>query len=130
MGEVTSIAAYLLRHYGQFMTAHERAVHRHLVALYKFRDDGPPPPGTAEDTATIEEPLRRPLSQDPAVIRDAQAGWDAAREKIAARILEDHRDEVYLNYCPACGSLTRTPTARLCLGCGHSWFHVPRDHRL
>ena len=127
---MTSIADYVLRHYGHLMTSHEWAVHRHLVALYKFRDEGTPAPGAAEDMATLEAPLRRPLSQDPAVILYAQAGWDAAREKIAARILGDHRDEVYLNYCPACGNLTRTPTARLCLGCGHSWFHVPRDQRL
>lgn len=127
---MTSVAGYVLRHYGQLMTAHEQAVHRHLITLYKFRDDGPPAPGTAEDTATLEPSLRRWLSHDPAVILDAQAGWDAARERIANRILRDHPDEVYLNHCPACGSLTRTPTARLCLGCGHTWFHVPRDQRL
>jgi hypothetical protein len=124
------MADYVIQHYGHLMNAHERAVHRHLVALYKFRNGGPPAPGTAEDTATLKATQRGLLSDEPAVIVGAQAGWDAAREKIAARILGDHRDEVYLNYCPACGNLTRTPTARLCLGCGHSWFHVPRDQRL
>ncbi|HEX6373362.1 MAG TPA: hypothetical protein VF006_30845 [Longimicrobium sp.] len=127
---MTSVAEYVLQHYANLMDIHERAVHRHLATLYKQRGDGPPAPGTAADTVRIEGLSRKWLSDDPAVLQDAQAGWDAAREKIAQRILRDHPDEIYLNYCPACGALTRTPTARLCLSCGHSWFHVPRDQRL
>jgi hypothetical protein len=127
---MTNVGQYVLQHYAQLMSAHERAVYRHLTTLYKFRDHGPPAPGTAAETPNFVGLERRWLSDDPAVLLDAQAGWDAAREKIAQRILRDHADEVYLNQCPACGALTRTPTARLCLSCGHSWFHVPRDQRL
>jgi len=127
---MTSVAQYVLQHYANLMTAHEQAVHRHLTTLYKFLDHGPPAPGTAADTAEFTGLQPRWISDDPAVLLDAQAGWDAARERIAQRIVRDHADEVYLNYCPACGALTRTPTARLCLSCGHSWFHVPRDQRL
>lgn len=126
----TTLARYVLRHYANLMTRHERAVHRHLTVLYKHRDDGPPAPGTATDTGGVEDLAARWLSEDPAVIADAQAGWDAARERIAQRIIRDHPAEVYLNHCPECGALTRTPTARLCLSCGHAWFHVPRDVRL
>jgi hypothetical protein len=127
---MTSLTEYVLQHYAHLRNAHEQAVDRHLTMLYKFRDHGPPAPGTAADTAEFVGLHRRWISDDPAVLLDAQAGWDAAREKIAQRILRDHADEVYLNHCPACGDLTRTPTARLCLSCGHSWFHVPRDQRL
>jgi hypothetical protein len=127
---MTNVTEYVLQHYPHLKTAHEKAVDRHLTTLYKLRDDKPPAPGTAADTADITGLWRRRLSDDPAVVLDAQAGWDGAREKIAQRILRDHPGEVYLNYCPACGALTRTPTARLCLSCGHSWFHVPRDQRL
>jgi ribosomal protein L32 len=126
----TSVAQYVLQHYAHLMNPHERAVYRHLTMLYKQRGDGPPAPGTADDSARLEGPARRWLSEDAAVLRDANAGWDAACEKIAQRIIRDHLDEVYLNHCPTCGALTRTPTARLCLSCGHSWFHVPRDQRL
>lgn len=128
--ENTSLAQYVFQHYHRFLTDHERAVYRHLTTLFKFRDHGPPPPMTAADTGCITGVKRRWLSDDPRVIDDAQAGWEGARTHIAERIIRDHPDEVYLNYCPACGSLTRTPTARLCLSCGHSWFHVPRDVRL
>ncbi len=130
MKENTTLAQYVLQHYAGLMTDHERAVHRHLTVLYKHRDHGPPAPGTAAEVESVQGLRVTWLSTDPAVIADAQAGWDGARERIARRIVRDHPDEVYLNRCPACASLTRTPTARLCLSCGHTWFHVPRDVRL
>ena len=127
---MTGRGDYVLQHYSTWMTEHERAVNRHLTTLFKQRSDGQPAPGTALDTGEILGTYRTRLSDDPAVIADAQAGWDGAREKIAERIVRDHPDEVYLNLCPWCRALTRTPTARLCLTCGHTWFHVPRDVRL
>lgn len=130
MKENITFTDYILNNYSRLMTEHESSVHRHLTTLYKFRDHGPPAPGTAAKTEGLQGPKWRWLSEDPAVVADAQAGWVGAREHIAQRIAERHQDEVYLNYCPACGALTRTPTARLCLSCGHTWFHVPRDVRL
>jgi hypothetical protein len=128
---MSKLADYVLRYYPRLMTAHERAVYRHLTALYKFRSGGPPAPGTAAETDGISGPVARwQLSDDPSVITDAQAGWDEARTRIAERILRDHPDEVYLNRCPQCNALTATPRARLCLTCGHTWFHIPRDQRL
>lgn len=128
--ENTTLADYVLQHYPQLMSEHERAVYRHLTMLFKHRDLGPPPPGTAAATEAVEGPFRSRLSDDPAVVADAQAGWDAARERIAERIVGDHPDVVYLNRCTKCSALTRTPTARLCLSCGHTWYHVPRNVRL
>lgn len=123
----TSLAEYVLAHYPHLMTPHERAVVRHLTALYKDRGK-PPEPGTADEIPPF--PLERWTSADPAVRADAQAGWEEARGRIAERIVRDHAGEAYLNRCPHCAALTRTPRARLCLVCGHTWFHVPRDVRL
>jgi hypothetical protein len=39
---------------------------------------------------------------------------------IGSKILETHKDKVFLNYCPVCSTLARTPTAKQCR-CGHSW---------
>jgi hypothetical protein len=36
-------------------------------------------------------------------------------------LLRDHEDEIFLNYCPQCTELCRTPKARMCVQCGHSW---------
>jgi hypothetical protein len=45
---------------------------------------------------------------------------------IASRILETKRDHIFLNYCPKCGRLARTPTAKQCR-CGHSWGLRPTN---
>ena len=126
---MTDPTDYVLQHYPNLMTEHEREVLRHLELLYKFRDHGPPEPGTAAEIPDLAGPIRRRFSTKPNVIADAQAGWEAARRRITERILSDHPDDVYLNLCPECGALTRTPRARLCLTCGHTWFHIPRDVR-
>jgi hypothetical protein len=36
-------------------------------------------------------------------------------------LLRDHAADIFLNYCPKCSALCRTPLARMCVACGHSW---------
>ncbi|MBB4634990.1 hypothetical protein [Longimicrobium terrae] len=123
------LADYVLKYHGNLMSEHERSVNRHLTTLFKQGTGDLPAPGTAMETNHIHSLQRHWLSDDPRVIADAQAGWHAARQRIAERIVRDHPDEVYLNRCPACGALTASPTARICLVCPHTWFHVPRGVR-
>ncbi len=50
---------------------------------------------------------------------------DAERQikktELARLLLEDYRDKIYMNNCPVCGKLARTPHARQCRHCGHDW---------
>ncbi len=39
----------------------------------------------------------------------------------ATLVMERAADKVFLNYCPACQRLARTPKARQCRHCGNSW---------
>lgn len=41
----------------------------------------------------------------------------------AIRILENHKELVFLNYCPVCGILARTPMAKQCIN-GHKWDNL------
>ncbi|WP_146589050.1 hypothetical protein [Posidoniimonas polymericola] len=41
---------------------------------------------------------------------------DAAR-----RIISQKREDVFINRCPACQRIVRTPVAKQCLWCGHDW---------
>jgi hypothetical protein len=125
---MSSLPNYVISHYYHLMTDHEREVIRLLTMLFK-RDGRPPTPGVATRPTNNSDTLFD-LPRDPEVIADAQAGWEQAREQIATRILRDHPHEVYINRCPECQGVTATPTARLCLHCGHTWFHIPRDQRL
>lgn len=40
----------------------------------------------------------------------------------AKRILNEHKDDIFLNLCPKCQKLARTPKARQCRHCSHKWF--------
>ena len=48
-------------------------------------------------------------------------GFSASYAVISRRIARNHPDEVFASRCPKCGRLPRTPRAKLCLRCGHSW---------
>jgi Mn-dependent DtxR family transcriptional regulator len=50
-------------------------------------------------------------------------GLERLQEKIAHRMLQELPE--LLNYCPKCGKLTRTPRARQCKHCFHTWFDQP-----
>ncbi|PXX40287.1 hypothetical protein [Undibacterium pigrum] len=45
------------------------------------------------------------------------------RDQIKERLLLEHRAEIYANACPTpkYGKLPKTPKAKQCLSCSHSW---------
>ena len=43
------------------------------------------------------------------------------KENIAQYLMEHHSSEIYINNCPKCGKLARTPRAKQCRHCGHDW---------
>jgi hypothetical protein len=115
-------ARYVVRFYPELMSPQERLAYRHLTAVFKAAEGRSDPDAQAE---VRRAPIRSAwLTDDPAALELARDGLDAFLETTAARILRDSADRVFLNRCPKCAGLTRTPRARLCLHCGHSW-HDP-----
>lgn len=43
------------------------------------------------------------------------------KEKIAKIIIDKYSNNIILNYCSKCNKLTRTPKAKQCKNCFHSW---------
>jgi hypothetical protein len=117
-----ALALYITTYYSELMTAEEHVANRHLATAFKAtsgRSDR-----VAQDEVRSEGGLRaRWLSDDPRILELTADGIDAFRRRVATRILAEHPHEIFLNYCPQCGGLTRTPKAKLCLHCGHSWHH-------
>lgn len=64
------------------------------------------------------------ISQDPSVIQLLENGYDEFVQKAAQRVYADVPEEIFLNNCPNCGSLARTPQSKQCRHCGHSWREV------
>ena len=115
----SDLAHYVIRFFGDLMTEDEAEAYRHLTMVYKSADGA-----TDAETQTRVRamPVRgKLLTSVPGALSLAAEGFDAFLEQTAARILREHPGKVFLNRCPQCQALTRTPRARLCVGCGHSW---------
>lgn len=58
---------------------------------------------------------------NPEVLALLPLGPHEIHRRIRERILRDHSDEIYLNRCPTCHRLLRTPVAKMCIHCGNAW---------
>ena len=68
---------------------------------------------------------RHKLANDPEVMEALADGIAAFRRRTAKRVLSDHASEVFVNRCPKCNRVVRTPKAQQCLWCGHDWHPRP-----
>jgi len=121
MESAKEIAQYVFGHYPQLMNDVERRAHRHQSGAMKAtlgRSDV-----QAQLEARTHHEFSTWLSNDPEVLSVTASGYDAFVERVAARIVNEHADQVFFNRCSECGGLARTPTARQCRFCGHDW-HV------
>ncbi|HEV7302206.1 MAG TPA: hypothetical protein VGN72_22905 [Tepidisphaeraceae bacterium] len=94
---------YLMQHFGQFVSVDENhAFYRYV--MYGPRDPGPPNPDDPEEPGRA---VRQLLADGPVEFK----------RRIAERILREHGEAVFLNLCPGCGGLCRTPKALQCFRC-------------
>jgi hypothetical protein len=62
----------------------------------------------------------------PEVVAALREGAEAFRLGVRERLVRECSDQMFINRCPACSRVLRTPRARQCLWCSHSW-HVSDD---
>lgn len=106
-------ARYIINYFGRFLTEHESKAILHTNSLDKLDGD-------VESSRAKLYRERGWLSSDPEVMELLRDGYDAFELRTAKRMLADHEREVFLNHCPKCGLLARTPDAKQCR-CGNSW---------
>ena len=107
------LTKYVIIHYGNLMTPLEFQGYRSVMGQEKM---------AVVNSAAIRARLQKMfVSEDPEVVAMLANGSDAFLIGVRERILREHSDSVFLNYCPRCGALTRTPRAKLCLKCYHEW---------
>ena len=117
----TERAWYVFRYYARLMTKQEHLAHRHLVGTAKVMR-GRTDLASQTEARKIASPVSHDLlSSDPEALGLASEGLDVFVERVAHRILGEHRDEVGFNNCPKCGALARTPKARQCRFCRFDW---------
>ncbi len=108
-----ALTAYVWKYHLHLMSDAERRVALLVMARAKVAI------GSASFARFLER--RHGLIGDPEVERALAEGLENYRLRIARRVLAEHTDRVFVNRCPQCGRIVRTPRARQCFWCRHAW---------
>ena len=108
------LSQYLWHNYAQLFTEPQRAVMNALIgeAKAQYSDN----PRYAAKVRSMFGSVR-----DPEVAKSLAAGEKQWRQQASQWLLANHSAEVFVNRCPQCTRIVRTPVARQCFWCGHSW---------
>ncbi len=113
--ENSVLTKYVCNHYQHLMTDFERKMMK--VISTRIKAEG----ATQSDVNRMT--LRKWGAIDDIEVNELLAnGYEAYQRQVRDRILKDYTEEVFINRCPQCNRIVRTPEAKLCLWCGHSWF--------
>lgn len=112
-------AQYIINYFPILLSLEEVMAIRHTSSSIKL--------GPIENRNVVKEKMYKRqgwLTEDESVLALLDNGYDTFEISVASRIIQDHADKVFLNTCPNCGRLARTPFARQCRHCGHNWHDV------
>lgn len=108
-------AKYIIDYFPNLMTEKERIALRHLRS--EFKTDG---------NSKMEKMYRKKgwLTDDQEALNLIKRGSENFRLNVAERIIKERGSDLYLNECPNCKKLTRTPQSRQCRFCEHNWHNI------
>lgn len=104
---------YICEHYVDLMTDLERAGLKALLSEGKATHE--------EDERDARDYRQRIGLDKPGVSEALKMGYTAFKRRVRKRILLEHSEQVDLNRCPRCDKIPRTPKAKQCPWCYHSW---------
>ena len=85
----------------------ERLAHGNRIGFHKYQNQ------------------EQELSKDEAVLKLLENGYENFKTLVVTRIWNEHKNELKLNLCPNCKRIARTPSAKQCRFCSHSWREMP-----
>ena len=106
MDELTN---YVLNYYSSLMTVTEAAAKSCV-----FWSEHAEASGSPERKRLIDKRFAGQLMEVKALLAE---GGEHCLRGICERILKDDPEKVFLNYCPCCHGLARTPWAKQCQHC-------------
>ena len=111
------LARYLVTYYSHLLSGREQLLIKHAKSDLILSQDTLT--ALLKDIGWVEPSIdtSQYFNTDTTPIRITNNNFDML---IASKILEKHTDEVYLNYCPKCQRLARTPQSKQCR-CGYNW---------
>jgi|GEM_PF-391515 len=113
-------AQYIVNYFSSFLTEQEKMAIRHTHSLFKIENRD----GSSSNTQ-VEQMYKKVgwLTEDESVLNLLKDGYDAFEIKVANRILKEYPDEIFINNCPQCNKLARTPYAKQCRHCSYDWHN-------
>ncbi len=109
-------AKYITNYYHQFLNEKENIAHRHLYSIFKLNSESENSPRYKIYKQTGK------ITSDKEALELIKNGETEFFINTANRILKEHNKEIFINNCPNCQKLARTPKARQCRHCGNKWF--------
>ena len=104
---------YIITHYTGLFGLKEKMAQKHHLATTKSDN--------TNDSRHKDMILRQWGTGDQETLGLLNNGYDEFKRISAEKILREQGDKVFVNNCPKCGRLARTPFAKQCRHCGHSW---------
>lgn len=113
--EDQALGRYLTDNFARMMTEFERRTYNFAIEREK-----------AKHSDSAADRLPKWLShENDDVIQASEAGPEVVRRRIMERLLrEQQAGELFINRCPKCNRIVRTPLAKQCLWCGHDWHRA------
>jgi hypothetical protein len=112
-------ANYIISYFSNLLTVAERMAIKHTSSVYKLGD-------VISDNSSLTRVYKKKgwLTSDQTVLDLLKGGYEQFELNVANRILAQSADKVYFNNCPNCNKLARTPFAKQCRHCNHSWHNL------
>jgi hypothetical protein len=108
------LTRYVWDHYQRLMSDFEWRVGRAIFHRAKFGTAGHPEAATAAHRRWCEVGV-------PEVEAALLDGPEVFRRRVRDRLLSERGSELFVNRCPRCSRVVRTPQARQCFWCGCDW---------
>jgi hypothetical protein len=112
--EDRELTRYVWYHYQRLMTEFEWRVGRAIIRRAKLAAGGQAETAMAAHRRWCEVGV-------PEVEAALADGPEVFRRRVRDRLLSERGLEVFVNRCPRCSRVVRTPQARQCFWCGFDW---------
>jgi hypothetical protein len=104
--------SYIINYFSSLITDDEKLALKHQMYMHKTSDN-------PKFRSILTE--RGWINNDPEIADLLKNGYKNFEENVVKRIMTETPNKVFFNNCPKCEKLARTPYAKQCRHCGHSW---------
>ena len=109
-------AQYIVTYFFNLLPYKEKLAWKHYSSILKLEDN--------ENPKTIEMYKRKGwITDDQEILELLEKGYDNFEMETAKKILEKYPTQIFLNKCPKCNKLARTPYAKQCRFCSYTWHN-------